>query len=239
MAADDSRIATLQLLGCWRLVVSGRALEVPGRDQRVITAVALLDPRPRRQLAELLWPDGSRDHARANLRVNLSDIRRRYPGVLSRSDPLALTPAVRVDAASLGLLPRAVEQATNRAQLWEALELARRAQLLPGWYESWLDFEQERVRQLRLSVLDALGRRFLELGDPDGARTAATIAVDAEPWRETSYELLMRAHLLAGNRALALRVYESARSILLRELDIEPAPILTDLADELRYNRRA
>ena len=58
MAADRSRDATLELLGRWRLTVDGRALPVPGRDQRLITAVALLPPRPRRHLAELLWRDG-------------------------------------------------------------------------------------------------------------------------------------------------------------------------------------
>src|SRR5688572_30787974 len=101
VAADDSGISRLQFLGSWRLVVNGRPMSVPGRDQRVIAAVALLDPRPRRQLAEILWPDRSRDHARANLRVNLSDIRRRYPGILASSDFFALAPKVRLDIESL------------------------------------------------------------------------------------------------------------------------------------------
>lgn len=236
MAAEDSGTATLQLLGCWRLAVSGRAVAVPGRDQRVIAAVALLDARPRRQLAEILWADGSRGHAQANLRVNLSDIRRHHPGILADSDPLVLLPGVDVDVASLRRLPMIIDRATDCAQLWVWLEFARRAELLPGWFESWLDFEQERVRQQRLSALDGLGRRFLGFGDADGALTAAAIALDAEPWRESSYELQMRAHMLAGNRALALRVYESARSMLLREMDVEPAPILTNLAHELRYD---
>jgi DNA-binding SARP family transcriptional activator len=238
-ASDDSMTAELQLLGFWRLAVNGRALAVPVRDQRVIAAVALLDPRPRRQLAEILWPDGSKNHAQGNLRVNLSDIRRRHPGILTDSDPLALAPSVELDVASLRLLPMIIERATDCAQLREWLEFARRANLLPGWFEWWLEFEQERVRQQRLSALDGLGRRFLGLGDADGALTAAAIALDAEPWRESSYELLMRAHMLAGNRALALRVYESARALLLRELDVEPAPILTALAQELRYDKPA
>lgn len=238
-AADDSVTAMLQLLGCWRLAVSGRAVAVPRRDQRVIAAVALLDARPRRQLAEILWPDGSRDHAQANLRVNLSDIRRHHPGILTDCDPLALAPGVDVDVGSFRLLPTIIDRATDCAQLWEWLEFARRAELLPGWFESWLDFEQERVRQQRLSALDSLGRRFLGFGDVEGALTAAAIALDTEPWRESSYELQMRAHMLAGNRALALRVYESARSMLLRELDVEPAPMLTELAQELRLRRPA
>lgn len=238
IAAEHSGTSRLQLLGSWRLVVSGRQLPVPGRDQRLIAAIALLDPRPRRQLAEILWPDGSGDHARANLRVNLSDIRRRYPDILTDSDPLTLAPTVRVDVHSLGQVWSTVEKASGVAQVWEGLEFLRRAELLPGWFETWLEFEQERVRQLRLSALDLVSRRFLELGEADGALAAASVSLSSEPWRESSYELQMRAHLLAGNRALALRVYESARSMLRRELDIEPAPILTRLAEELRHGRQ-
>ena len=230
-------MASLKLLGRWRLVVDGDVVAIPTRDQRVIAAVALLDPRPRSLLAELLWPDVSHANACANLRVNLSDIRRRYPGILPSSDPLALAPTVAVDVAFARVLPTIIEHGGSRSQLWEWLEFSRRAELLPGWFDSWLEFEQERVRQMRLIALDGIARQFLDAGDAEGAHTAAAIALADEPWRETSYELLMRAHMLEGNRALALRVYENARSKLLRELDVEPAPILTSLAEELRRGR--
>lgn len=237
MATRHQGMASLELLGCWRLVVDGDVLAIPGRDQRVIAAVALLDPRPRSLLAELLWPDVSHAHACANLRVNLSDIRRRYPDLLASSDPLALAPTVAVDVAFARILPTIIEHGASRSQLWEWLEFSRRAELLPGWFDSWLEFEQERVRQVRLVALEGLGRQFLDIGDAEGAHAAAAIALADEPWRETSYELLMRAYLLEGNRALALRVYESARSKLLRELDVEPAPMLTSLAADLRRGR--
>ncbi|MFC9919608.1 AfsR/SARP family transcriptional regulator [Agromyces binzhouensis] len=237
MAADDREIASLELLGTWRLLIDGDVMAVPGRDQRVIAAIALLDPLPRRQLAEMLWPDASHSHAAANLRVNLSDIRRRCPGVLTSSDPLALAPTVTVDVPLAKRLPTIVERGASRSQLWEWLEFTRRAELLPGWFDSWLEFEQERIRRARLVALDGLGRRFLDVGDAEGALAAAAIALADEPWRETSYELRMRAHVLEGNRALALRDYEHARSKLLRDLDVEPAPILTRLAAELRDGR--
>lgn len=230
-------LGSLELLGRWRLVVGGNVLTIPGCDQRVIAAVALLDPRPRSLLAELLWPDVNHAHACANLRVNLSDIRRRYPHILTASDPFGIAPTIAVDVAFARILPSIIEQGGNRSQLWEWLEFSRRAELLPGWFDSWLEFEQERVRRARLAALDGLGRQFLDIGDAEGAHTAAAIALADEPWRETAYEVLMRAYLLEGNRALALRVYESARSKLLRELDVEPAPILMSLAEELRRGR--
>jgi DNA-binding SARP family transcriptional activator len=239
MAADQPGDATLELLGRWRLTVGGRLRIVPGRDQRLITAVTLLSPRPRRQLAELLWPDGTGDSARANLRVNLWDIRHRFPGVFAAgSDPLTLSPSVTVDVFALRLLQGTID-ACDCPHLWNMLELVRCAELLPGWSEPWLDFEQEQARLQRVRALETLSRRFRALRDADGALAAAALAIEAEPWRETSYRLLMKAHLLAGNRALALGVYEGARVKLLKDLQVEPAPILADLAAELRRSSQA
>jgi DNA-binding SARP family transcriptional activator len=239
MAADQSRGATLEMLGRWRLTARGHVLSVPGRDQRLIAAVALLSPRPRRQLAELLWPKGTSDSARANLRVNLWDIRHRFPGVFAAGgDSLTLSPSVTVDVVALRLMQTKIDTC-DCSQLWTILEMTRRAELLPGWSEPWLDFEQEQMRLQRVRTLETLSRRFRRLRDADGAVAAATLAIYAEPWRETSYRLLMKAHMLAGNRALALRVYEEARVTLLHDLQVEPAPILASLAAELRHSSQA
>jgi DNA-binding SARP family transcriptional activator len=53
---------------------------------------------------------------------------------------------------------------------------------------------------------------------------AAVAAVAIEPIRETSRRTLMRAYLAEGNTAKALRELETFRSLLRRELDVEPSP---------------
>ncbi len=238
MTSVSSGSMTLQLLGCWQLLLHGASLDIPYRDQRVITAVALLDPQPRRQLAELLWPDRSTARAGANLRTNLSDIWRRSPGVLVHSDPLAIDPTVRVDVVFVKTAMSTVGQVEGQDHMWEQLEFARNARLLPGWFEPWLEDEQEHLRRLRLSALERLHQCFVGIRDADGALESAILAVADDPFRESSVELLMRAHILVGNQALALRVYEQARSLLFRELGVEPSPILTLLAAELRHGGR-
>jgi DNA-binding SARP family transcriptional activator len=45
--------------------------------------------------------------------------------------------------------------------------------------------------------------------------------VRLEPFRETAYQLLMKTHAAAGDRAEALRVYARCREVLRDELGVD------------------
>ena len=45
-----------------------------------------------------------------------------------------------------------------------------------------------------------------------------------DPFRESTHQNLMRAHVAAGNPAEALLVYERLRSLLADELGVDPSP---------------
>jgi DNA-binding SARP family transcriptional activator len=45
-----------------------------------------------------------------------------------------------------------------------------------------------------------------------------------EPFRETGYQVLMRAHIKTGNRAESLRAYERCRQLHTDELGADPSP---------------
>ena len=49
-------------------------------------------------------------------------------------------------------------------------------------------------------------------------------AIELAPFREAGYRRLMEAHVAAGNRAEALRVYERCRRLLADELGAYPSP---------------
>ncbi len=52
---------------------------------------------------------------------------------------------------------------------------------------------------------------------------AAAEAVALDSFRESSYQLLMRAHGAGGNRAEAVRVYHPLRDLLTDELGTDPS----------------
>jgi len=85
------------------------------------------------------------------------------------------------------------------------------------------------VEQDRLAVVDSLAEIQLRHGQP--ARTIALIwpQVHAEPLREQSYALLMRARYQVEGVAGALEVYETLRRSLADQLGIEPSAELQRL----------
>jgi DNA-binding SARP family transcriptional activator len=124
---------------------------------------------------------------------------------------------------------RLVDGSASQADLcllnwrWETMDL------LPGWYDDWVIFERERIRQRLLHALEALSRRLVEAHRCAEAVDAAISAVSADPLRESANRVLIQAHLAEGNLIEARRAYERYRDSLRRELGVEPSEELFDL----------
>jgi DNA-binding SARP family transcriptional activator len=65
------------------------------------------------------------------------------------------------------------------------------------------------------------------------AAAAAQAAVKGDPLRESPRAALIRVHLAEGNVSEALREFAQYRTLLLRELDLEPTPRLQALLDQV------
>lgn len=84
--------------------------------------------------------------------------------------------------------------------------------------------ERARLRETLVRALDCLAEVNRLSGDSAAAIRAAEELIVLEPFRETGYRRLMQAHIAAGNRAEALRVYERCRHLLAEELGAYPSP---------------
>lgn len=85
------------------------------------------------------------------------------------------------------------------------------------------------VEQDRLAVIDSLAEVHLRRGQPAQASALIWPQVHAEPLREQSYALLMRARYQVDGVAAALDVYETLRRNLADQLGIEPGTELQRL----------
>lgn len=219
----------LRLLGFWQLRLDSRTVTVGPRQQRLIAALAVLGPRSRRMLAGLLWPESSEDQAADSVRVSIFHIFHDLPGLLADSrDPLALKEEVEIDFGRVSRLIGEIDR-PGFVPPGDATEIIRNAELLPGWYEEWVLYEQERLQHQRMAALEALAAHYLSWGSLFRAQEAARIAVSIEPLRESAQLILIQCYLAADDRASALLVYRDFRALLEGELGVAPSPRFAEL----------
>jgi DNA-binding SARP family transcriptional activator len=225
----------LSLLGAWRLRCGSDAVTVAAREQRLIACVGLLGCRHRSFLAGLLWPKSSEAQAAGNLRTTVWCISHSFPHLLhTGADTLELEQSVRVDVAALQRHVARLHAQPEARIPEDYLSHLSKAELLPGWYDDWVIFEQERLRQMRLSTLELMARQYLAADEPGKAVIASLSAVSIEPLRESAHLLLVQAHLAAGNRAAAVRAYSMFADRLHTELGVTPSDRLSELVAALR-----
>jgi len=110
--------------------------------------------------------------------------------------------------------------------------------LLPSLpYADWLLEPRQKLQELYIEGLLYVAQAYLARADHAQAIVWGRKAIQAAPWLEEAYQLLMRSYARQGQRSLALRVYEEAAANLQQELDIPPSEQTTWLAERLREDQ--
>jgi peptide/nickel transport system substrate-binding protein len=214
-----------------------------GRQARLLFAYLVAErsrPVPRDELAEALWgetPPVTRDKAltviASKLRAALGDA-----GLDSRELLTAAFGCYRLDlpegtwvdlfAAASGagdaedaLVAGDLDQARAAAESAESLT---RRPFLPGEDGTWVEQKRRDLADIRERALSVLADACLRSGAAREAAKWAEELIALSPFREAGYRRLMEAHVAAGNRAEALRVYEQCRQLLAEELGAYPSP---------------
>lgn len=215
------------------------------RPRQLASAFAYLvlhrhQPVTRDELADALWDEDLPESWETALRVVLSKLRAILdsaeldgPNILrtsARSYSLALPPDASVDVEEAAAAVTGAEAALLDQRYEDAAELASRGRdlasstLLAGQESRWLEVERAELSDLTLRALEAHAEAAIGQGKGAAAVAAALKAVVAAPLRESSHQLLIRAHAAKGDRADALRSYEICRQLLVEELGVDPSP---------------
>jgi len=223
----------VRLLGGLSVTCADVRLTVPPGSRRLLAFLALHPAGVhRRSAAGILWPDVGDGRAAGNLRSALWRLQRgTCPLVQAEQSVLRLAEDVEVDL-------RRLEEWASRvlAGVPEPADLAvdpgpiADLELLPGWYDDWVLAVRQRLQLRLLHALEALSRLLQQAGRPDAAVEAMHVAVLAEPLRESGQRALIEAHQAAGDWVAARRQYDAFRSILRREIGVEPSAELRAVA---------
>lgn len=219
----------LILLDGFELRCCGEPLSLPMAAQRLVCFLALRQqPLHRAFVAGSLWYGGSESDTQASLRSALWRVRHgcSIPIVSANRTHVQLATHVAVDVRDqIAVAHQALDRSTSLDEIGvHALE----GELLPDWYDDWIVFERERLRELRLHALESIALRLCDDGRYGEAIETIFAALRGDALRETAHRNLIHIHLAEGNRAEAVRDLERYRHSL-RGLGVEPPPELEAL----------
>lgn len=225
----------VRLFKGFELTLGGRAVAISLGAQQLIVFLALHDRLlPRARVAGSLWPDVTDERAAGNLRSTIWRIRRIQDDLLqSKHDYIGLSHTVIVDLREVDRIAHVLIDRNSDISGITFEDIALVDELLPGWYADWIVLERERQRQICLHALEAACERWTSAGQYANAVMAGLAAVASEPLRESAHRVLMKAYLAEGNPGEAIRQYSAFRTVLMRELQLEPSPQIRELVADI------
>lgn len=227
----------IQLFGSFRLSLDRTQVPLALGVQRLLAALALREQMSRARLSAMLWPEATQRQSQANLRKVLWRLHLAVPGhrlVAGVAHDLELVPAVESD---VGLLVSAMHRRLDRedgtatggrstpdSAALQDLVHPDAVDLLPDWDDPWLETDRERLRQLRLHLLEEWAARLADAGDYGLALELALCALQTDVLRESAHRAVINVHRAEGNVQEARRAFAVCSAVLTREVGVEPSP---------------
>ena len=237
---------TLHVLGRARLHAGPQGTDsvvLPAKSLALLIYIAMERKPVRREvLADMFWGDTGEDGARANLRLALSKLRQRLPGVIhADAEAIGLDPAAIVELDALSLL-RAAETAgqQNAAALGSAIArycgaFLRDFQLRDcAAFDDWAALQRQRIDRSAVVILRELVRLEQQARHLHNELQYLELWAQIEPWNEEPHMSLLRLLARVGSTAAALDRYETCRQALAEHLGSKPSSALAALADDIR-----
>lgn len=248
---------TIQLMGAFQLKRGKKLIPAEAWHRPIVLRLfqyfALHAGRSlhKEQILQALWHDSDPAKAWGTFRTVYSRLRKLLePAMRPKSANRYITSKgeiyifnaelVRLDVAEFENVVTAVlhsRQADALPKLPDALLLALQqyAPLLPNLpYADWLLEPRQKLETLYIEGSLYVAQTYLARANYAQAVGWGRKVIQAAPWLEEAYQLLMRSYARQGQRSLALRVYEEATVHLRQELDVLPSEKTTWLAVCLR-----
>ncbi|WP_185972543.1 BTAD domain-containing putative transcriptional regulator [Georgenia yuyongxinii] len=236
-----------RILGALEVDLGG-AVELGSPKQRALLAALLVRANelvPVDRLVDMVWGETPPRTAAHSVQIYVSELRRAFapesgrlvtrpPGYLLRAAPDEVD-AGRFEAA-LGLAADLRAGGDVRAAtgtLADALALWRGPVLADVADAEFARAEATRLEDLREGAVDDWAEGVITTGAAPRAVPALEAALAANPLRERTAGLLMRALYLSGRQADALAVYRRQRRVLAVDLGLDPSPELARLQEQI------
>ena len=205
----------------------GAALTIRSKKGRCLLAYLALAQGGkvgREALAALLWGDRGDTQARRSLSQELYRLRGLFPeevqdGFVLEAESVGLAAGLfEVDVVKF---ERGLESGDPGAAKFHTGEFLAGMSAASEGFDDWLGAERERLRDRAINAARETLRVQMN-GAAEPAIESATRLLSLDPTSEEAHRALMRLYGKTGRRDQALRQYEKCRTLLARELGVEP-----------------
>jgi DNA-binding SARP family transcriptional activator len=237
---------TIHVLGRVRVHAGPQGTDsvvLPAKSLAMLLYIAMERKPVRREvLADMFWGDTGDDGARANLRLALSKLRQRLPGVVQAdAETIGLDPEATVDVDALSLL-RTAETAGQQSASVLGSAIARYCgaflrdfQLRDcAAFDDWAGLQRQRIDRSAVVILRELVRLEQQARHLHNELQYLELWAQIEPWNEEPHMSLLRLLARVGSTAAALDRYEACRLAMAEHLGSKPSAALAALADDIR-----
>lgn len=228
---------TIRLLGLPVVAQCQTHLDIPRREVRALLyrLANRLEPISREQLCFLFWPNAPESTARRALSHLLTHLRNALSSpeiVLTRDDQVELNcEHVWTDTAAFEQIGGASLLCRQLSVLQQGVDLYR-GPFLSGFalncsaeFESWVVQERGNWERLYLEALAMLIEEQTARGAYEAAIVNAQRYLTTDDLAEEVHRHLIELYAAIGNRAMAIRQFETCAAVLGRELHITPQPM--------------
>ena len=227
-SSDQASPLQVRLFGQLEVKVSGAPLpHLRSKKGLWLLAILVLKHKngvERTWLAEKLWPDSLESAALANLRLNLSDLRKALGDEAKRiTYPTPRTIRFDISGVDADALEFDSKIGGDSEAKRHAIALYR-AELLRGCLEDWATEERNLREEAYLAALTALAEEAHLQGNIEAEINSLRKILQVDPYREPILREIMNAHSKRGDTAAIRSVYRDFRIRSLNELKSELHP---------------
>jgi predicted ATPase/DNA-binding SARP family transcriptional activator len=248
------------LFGAPRVERDGEAIHIPRRKSMALLAylAATGQPHSRDALATMFWPENDQSTARANLRRELSRLKKALGGVefstINEQVGFQREAGFYLDIEDyqtrlediLEQIPEGNGTPGSRSMSICSVELSQAVAIYTGdfmagfslpdspQFDEWQFFQSENLRRSLAEALQRLIRWLTIQGEYEGAIDPARRWLALDSLHEPAHRQLMELYAWSGQQAAALRQYQECVRIFEEELGLAPEEETTALYEAIR-----
>jgi predicted ATPase/DNA-binding SARP family transcriptional activator len=241
----------IELFGGLRVLQGERAM-THFRTQKTAGLLAYLAfyrerKHSRDALSELFWSESRYDAARNSVSKAISSLRNQLepPGVPRGAVIIADRHSVQLNPAVVTTDVAEFEDAIRRSNDFSRYSDAERAQflitaadlyrgeLLPNFFDEWIETERRRLVNAYLRALRSLIKYLGQARELERALDYALRAVSADPLDERSHRTVIRLLVALGRPAAAAQQFQDLERLLREQLDAAPSAATLNLVREI------